>query len=85
MPADLGQSYLWFAIAAKQGDDDAARKRDEVAGRLNPNDLAAAKLAVDSWKAKVLEPGANEVAAPAQGWEDNTSAAVRKPAKPARS
>ncbi|GAU81094.1 SEL1-like repeat protein [Bosea sp. BIWAKO-01] len=85
VPADLGQSYLWFAIAAKQGDDDAARKRDEVAGRLNPNDLAAAKLAVDSWKAKVLEPGANEVAAPAQGWEDNTSAAVRKPAKPARS
>ncbi len=85
VPADLGQSYLWFAIAAKQGDDDAARKRDEVAGRLNPNDLAAAKLAVDSWKAKVLEPGANEVAAPAQGWEDNTSAAIRKPAKPARS
>ncbi|KFC75338.1 Sel1-like repeat protein [Bosea sp. LC85] len=83
--ADLGQSYLWFAIAAKQGDDDAARKRDEVAGRLNANDLAAAKLAVDSWKAKVLEPSANEVAAPTQGWEDNTSAAVRKPAKPARS
>jgi localization factor PodJL len=83
-PADLGQSYLWFAVAAGQGDQDAARKRDEVAGRLESRDLAAAKLRAESWKAKALEPDANEVAAPAKGWDETPSAAVKKPAKPAR-
>lgn len=83
-PADLGQSYLWFAVAAGQGDQDAARKRDEVAGRLEAKDLAAAKLRAESWKAKPLEPDANEVAAPAKGWDETPSAATKKPAKPAR-
>lgn len=82
-PADLGQSYRWFAIAAAQGDDDAARKRDEVAGRLPAGDLAAAKAAVESWKPKPLEAGANEVTPPAKGWDEQPVAA-KKPAKPGR-
>lgn len=83
-PADLGQSYLWFAVSAAQGDEDAARKRDEVAGRLSAADLSTAKAAADSWKAKPLDPAANEVAAPAKGWDEAPTAAAKKPAKPAR-
>ncbi|KUL96892.1 hypothetical protein DK26_02580 [Bosea sp. WAO] len=83
-PADLGLSYRWFAIAAAQGDEDAGRKRDEVAGRLSAADLATAKSAVEVWKPKPLEALANEVAAPAKGWEDSPAAAARKPAKPTR-
>ena len=30
---NLAESYKWFALAANTGDQDAARKRDEVAGR----------------------------------------------------
>lgn len=82
-PADLGHSYRWFAIAAAQGDEDAGRKRDEVAGRLSAADLATAKAAVEAWKPKVPEALANEVAAPAKGW-DEVPAAARKPAKPTR-
>lgn len=82
-PADLGQSYRWFAIAAGQGDEDAARKRDEVAGRLSGPDLAAAKTAVESWKPKLLEAGANEVTPPAKGWDEAPTAA-KKPAKQSR-
>lgn len=84
-PADLTQSYLWFAVAARQGDDDAARKRDEVAARLNAGDLAAARQVAETWKAKPLEPSANDVAAPAKEWDAEPTAAARKPAKPARS
>lgn len=84
-PADLGQSYLWFAVSAAQGDEDAGRKRDEVAGRLSAADLSTAKAAADSWKAKPLDPAANEVAAPAKGWDEPPTAAAKKPAKPARS
>ncbi|CAN7298539.1 hypothetical protein LJR090_002183 [Bosea sp. LjRoot90] len=82
-PADLGQSYRWFAIAAAQGDEDAGRKRDEVAGRLSASDLAAAKAATESWKAKPLEANANEVTPPAKGWDEQPVAA-KKPAKPGR-
>ncbi|WP_332682413.1 hypothetical protein [Bosea sp. (in: a-proteobacteria)] len=83
-PADLGLSYRWFAIAAAQGDEDAGRKRDEVASRLPAADLATAKSAVDAWKPKPLAALANEVAAPAKGWDEAPTAA-RKPAKPNRS
>jgi localization factor PodJL len=82
-PADLGQSYRWFAIAAAQGDEDAGRKRDEVAGRLSASDLAAAKAATESWKPKVLDASANEVTPPAKGWDEQPVAA-KKPAKPGR-
>lgn len=84
-PADLGLSYRWFAIAAAQGDEDAGRKRDEVASRLSAADLATAKSAVEAWKPKPLQALANEVAAPAKGWEDTPAATARKPAKPTRS
>ncbi len=82
-PADLGLSYRWFAIAASQGDEDAGRKRDEVASRLSAADLATAKSAVEAWKPKPLEALANEVAAPAKGWDEAPTAA-KKPAKPTR-
>jgi localization factor PodJL len=82
-PADLSQSYRWFAIAAAQGDEDAGRKRDEVAGRLPAGDLAAAKAAAESWKPKPLEANANEVTQPAKGW-DEPPVAGKKPAKPSR-
>ena len=42
--ANLAESYRWFALAAGNGDADAARKRDEVAARLDQQALTAAKL-----------------------------------------
>ena len=32
---NLAESYKWFALAAAQGDNEAAKKRDEVAARLD--------------------------------------------------
>lgn len=58
---DLISSYKWFGIAANQGDRDAAKKRDDVANLLGPDDLAAARVAVDTFKVKTPEPGANKV------------------------
>ena len=47
----IAESYKWFALAANQGDQDAAKKRDEVAAHLDPQSLAAAQLAVKTWTA----------------------------------
>ncbi|MGL3608438.1 peptidoglycan-binding protein [Rhizobium sp. G187] len=61
---DLAGSYKWFAIAAKGGDTDAAQKRDEVAGAMQPDQLARAKAEVEAWKAKPLDPDANSANMP---------------------
>ncbi|WP_309296462.1 hypothetical protein [Methylobacterium frigidaeris] len=57
---DLNQAYGWFAAAAAQGDDDAGRKRDEVAGKLTPKDLAAARSAAEAWKPRTPDPAVND-------------------------
>ncbi len=67
---DLVRSYQWFAVAAGQGDDEAGRKRDEVAARLQPADLTRAKAAVERWRVTPANSGANEVPAPSAKWSE---------------
>src|SRR5690606_10748120 len=76
MPQDLAESYRWFALAAKQGDKDAASKRDQVAAKLDAEKLQAMKVAVDTWQPKDAPAGANEVSPPAQGWDAPSAAAA---------
>ena len=65
----LPQSYTWFAIAAAQGDEDAGKKRDEVAGKLDAKSLAAAKAAADNFRPGAAIAAANDVAPPPGGWD----------------
>ncbi|MCJ2034386.1 hypothetical protein [Methylobacterium sp. J-068] len=57
---DLEQSYLWFSAASAQGDSDAAKKRDDVAAKLDAKALAGAKALAAAFKARVPDPAANE-------------------------
>jgi localization factor PodJL len=68
-PQDYAQSWLWFSLAAQQGDSDAAKKRDEVAAKIDPAALAAAAKALAAFKVGTPVPAANEAPAPAGGWE----------------
>ncbi len=61
---NLVQSFMWFSIAAAQGDPEATRKRDEVAARLDARDLAAAKAMAEAFKPKELARDANETEVP---------------------
>lgn len=58
---NLVESYKWFALAAQQGDRDAGNKRDELANMLSKEELAEARLAVETWKPAPRDPAANEV------------------------
>jgi len=66
---NLTESFKWFSLAAAQGDADAARKRDDVAKRLDPQSLAAAKLAVTSFTPEKQPDDAVSVTAPPKGWD----------------
>jgi localization factor PodJL len=79
---DLGASYKWFNAAAQQGDEDAKKKRDEVAARIPADKIAEVKSASEQWRPLLLDSRVNDVAVPPGGWD----APVKAPAKgkPAR-
>jgi len=77
---NLPESYKWFTLAARQGDNDAAKKRDDVGARLDPQSLMAARLAVQTWVAEPQLDEATTVRTPAGTWEPAAAKAV--PAKP---
>ena len=56
----LEQAYVWFDIAAAQGDTDAAKKRDEVAARLDPGQIVDAKAAAAAFHPRAEVKTANE-------------------------
>ncbi|MCF3642219.1 peptidoglycan-binding protein [Rhizobium sp. TRM95111] len=64
VPQDLEESYKWFAVAAREGDRDAAAKRDEVANAMRPEQLTSAKAKFDLWKPLPLDDKANTVDLP---------------------
>jgi localization factor PodJL len=77
---NLAESFKWFALAANTGDQDAGRKRDEVATRLDPQTLMAARLAVQTFTAQREPEEAIAVKSPPGGWDRTTAAA--QPKKP---
>ncbi len=77
---NLAESYKWFALAANSGDHDSSRKRDEVATRLDPQTMMAAKLSVQTFTAQREPEEATAVRTPPGGWDRNT--ATVQPAKP---
>ena len=79
---NLAESFKWFSLAAAQGDADAARKRDDVAKRLDPQSLAAARLAIQTFTPEPQPDDAINVASPAGGWDSAPAQAQAKPAKP---
>lgn len=73
--ADLVQSYKWFAIAAMEGDAEAAKRRDEVAEALGDADLRQAKKLAAEWQAEPLDESANRLASPREWIPDDLAAA----------
>jgi localization factor PodJL len=78
---NLAESFKWFSLAAAQGDADSARKRDDIAKRLDSQSLAAARLAIQTFTAEPQPDDAINVASPAGGWD--SAPAQASTAKPA--
>jgi len=79
---NYAESYKWFALGAAAGDQDAAKKAEEVASRLDRQSLAAAQLAVKTFTAIPQPDDAINVKAPAGGWDTTASAPPAAKPKP---
>ncbi len=75
VPQNLIESYKWFALAAKTGDTDASKKRDEVANAMDPDDLDEARKAVIDWKPRKLDDATNRVSIPDE-WRGQASSSA---------
>jgi localization factor PodJL len=73
---NFAEAYKWFSLAAKEGDKDAAKKRDEIAAHLDQQSLAAARAAVEQWTPLPQPPEAT----PKGAWD--LPASPVPPAKP---
>ncbi|HEV1999262.1 MAG TPA: tetratricopeptide repeat protein, partial [Xanthobacteraceae bacterium] len=80
---NLAEAYRWFALAAMQGDTEAGKKRDDVAARLDAQSLVAAKLAVQTWTATILDATVNDVQVKAE-WQKAAEAAPAPRKKPTK-
>lgn len=80
MAVNLSEAYKWFALAARDGDRESVAKRDEVAGRMDAQSLAAAKTAVQTWTPLVQPEAATQATVPAGGWDN--AVAPPAPANP---
>jgi localization factor PodJL len=79
---NLAESYKWFSLAAAQGDADSLHKRDDIAKRLDPQSLAAAKLAIQTFTPEPQPDDAINVATPPGGWDVAPTVAAKPTAKP---
>lgn len=68
---NLSEAYKWFSIAAKNGDKEAGKKRDEIAAKLSGQVLVDARLAAQNYRPKALAASANEDVPPSLLFEDN--------------
>lgn len=79
---NLTESYKWFSLAALQGDQDAAKKRDDVGGRLDAASLAAARASVQAFTPRRQPDDAVTVQAPTGGWDKPAAENTSAPKKP---
>jgi localization factor PodJL len=61
-------AYRWFALAARQGDQEARVRRDELGKDLAPADRAAADLAIAGWTPLPADAAVNEGPPLPQAW-----------------
>jgi localization factor PodJL len=66
---DDKRAYQWLLLAAKSGDAEAQKRRDTVKARLNEDDRAEVEAVAQSWRARFLDPKANDSHAATQAWQ----------------
>ena len=70
---DLAQAYKWYALAARGGDKEAARRRDLLMAKLEPEQLKAGEDAIASWRARPADRMANDARAAGDAWKQRAA------------
>jgi uncharacterized protein len=52
VPQDYILAHMWYNLTAAQGDQDAIKNRDLIAGNMTPAQIAEAQRLAREWKPK---------------------------------
>ena len=77
-PRDLKEAYKWLLLASRSGDKEAAGHRDALKLQLSEADRAEAEASAKSFRAKPVNPVANDFRAAGQAWRPGASSFVRQ-------
>ncbi len=66
---DEKEAYKWLLLAARSGDAEATSRRDALKARLSEADRAQAEAVAASWRAKPVDPLANDSHLAGQAWQ----------------
>ena len=69
VPKDATEAFKWMVLAANSGDKEAKSRRDALRAKLNPDELAAATVAIETWRGKRSDPVVNDSRVAAQAWK----------------
>ncbi len=62
VPSDKTHAYMWLALSAAQGDEEAARQRDLLSKQLKPADVTTATQLIKQWKPSRANATVNRIA-----------------------
>jgi localization factor PodJL len=66
---DLKQAYRWLSLAARDGDPEAARRKDAIFARFGAEEKRAATELLESWKAMAVDIVVNDAKAAGEAWK----------------
>lgn len=70
----VDQAYKWFALAARTGDKEAARRRDLLKARLAPSEVGRIDEEIKAWRSKPVEAIANDARFAGEMWKKSAQA-----------
>ncbi len=69
VPKDPKTAYVWFALAARNGDKEAVKRREAVKSQLTADALAAAETEVRAYRGKSQLPLINDARVAGELWK----------------
>ncbi len=68
---DMKQAFMWLSLAARDGDNEAVRRRDILRGKLTAEETAVAEQMVRDWKPAPADRGVNDALTAGEAWKKN--------------
>jgi localization factor PodJL len=78
VPRDPKEAYKWLILAANSGDKESQTRRDALKAQLGAADRASAEAMAKAFRAKLINPIANDFRAAGQAWRQNPNAFQRQ-------
>ncbi len=66
---DPAQAYKWFAIAARGGDAEASRRRDNLRAKLSPEQVKAVDAEISGWRPRSANTQVNDMRLAGEVWK----------------